>query len=106
MTAAGVRLTAAAFIPLDEPLQEAPGTTLPFGAPLMGVNLPPGRYLALISDSLLAWNEPDVRAHLMALGKVVTLKPRQTQTVLLDWSSELHDPHSPLMMPQIGSFGP
>jgi hypothetical protein len=106
MTAAGVRLTAAAFIPLDEPLREAPGTTLPFGAPLMGVNLPPGRYLALISDSLLAWNEPDVRAHLMTLGKVVTLKPRQTQTVLLDWSSELHDPQSPLLMPQLGTLGP
>jgi hypothetical protein len=39
----------------------------------------------------------------MTMGKIITLKPGQFQTLLLDWSPELNGPVDPT--PRLGSLG-
>ena len=106
MSLAGIYGSRVTFIPLSGPVQG-----IIFGGVFPRVRtmpalVPPGRYLALLSDGrTLAWREPDVQKHLMTLGKVVTLKPGETQSLILDWSSELDEPQTAHPSPWLGTLG-
>jgi len=101
---AGVRQAQVLLIPLGYTIQRPARAFIIIGAERSKTTVVPGKYLAIVCDGReLAWREPDVQKHLMTLGKIITLKPGQLQTLLLDWSPELNAPVDPT--PRLGSLG-
>ncbi len=94
------------FIPLSDTLKRMRVGSVSPGLQPPTISVPPRRYLAYLSDGrILAWREPDVQKQLMTLGKVVTVKPGESQTLTLDWPPELHDPRYAQPTPQLGTIG-
>ncbi len=107
MNAAGVKQSEVFLIPLDNVSQRPGSGVVAAGPQPSKIKIIPGRYLALLFDGRnLAWREPDVQKHLMTLGKVLSLKPGDLQTVVLDWMPELNDLGNSYPAPSVSVFVP
>jgi len=92
MTAAGVKQSGVFLIPLDNVLQQPAIGTVLLNLGSLQMKVIPGRYLAFVSeDRNLAWYEPEVQRHLLASGRVVTLAPGESHTLILDWLPQLNE---------------
>ncbi len=107
LKAAGIDVTDAALIPLDEELEPPYSAAVWRGSdPKMNM-IRPGKYLAFLFDGRqLAWRDPDEAKRLMSLGTVVTIAPGESKTIQLDWLPELNDPHKQPMGVALGQVLP
>jgi hypothetical protein len=107
LKAAGIDVTDAALIPLDEELEPPYSAAVWRGSEPKLNMIRPGRYLAFLFDGRqIAWRDPDEGKRLMRLGTVVTIAPGESKTIQLDWLPELNDPHKQPLGVSLGQVLP
>ena len=86
LAAAGITEAGLALMPVENSLQMPYLAGLELASEPGKLAVPPGTYLVLPFDGLpIAWRDPAERKRLMSLGTVITLAPRESKTVSLDW---------------------
>ena len=86
LTAAGITASGLALIPVENSFQMPYSTVLDLASKPGKLEIPPGTYLVLPFDGQpIAWRDPAERKRLMSLGTVITLAPRESKAISLDW---------------------
>jgi hypothetical protein len=107
MTTAGFQHAPLSLIPLDNTLQQPIYGSVSGNQPPATLSVIPGRYLAYLADARsFAFREPDVQQRLLAIGKIITIKPGESQTVVLDWDRNFNDLENAPASPRLGAFEP